>query len=409
VEASHVFRVVLVTFGSFLLWSAGTIFFDLVHWILHALLRSRWRLVRSLAWPHTVHHRWLDDRLVIHRELQSRNVVCHLMPEYLTQAVFCAAALVILPGSVVGGCFALQTAVFIGLLNYRGLDVNHRPIEILDAHRPCAFALPAYHALHHVHPDSYFSACCKLVDLIVGGGCALAGRRVYLVGGPDPLCEKLSLAVRCLLAAAVNANVERWIDEHGDEDILVLLPAAPPGSAAVERFLAARVACQLPPEVWDLRAAVDAAAIRFYQRDPRVIYRHAPPPRLDNGARCDAFARRSVFWFTRGLHFVPATWKRAPAEWWRFHRTALAPGASTFIRSRKEGALAHRLSAIEKHPDAMPRPQGDRRVGGDSPSRRRPQPKTPQGHRHDEARLDQGKLLPDADSRSPSERKVSEA
>ena len=328
------FRVVLVAFGSFLLWSVGTIFFDLVHWILHALLRSRWRFFRSLAWPHTVHHRWLDHRLVIHGELQSRNIVCHLVPEYLTQATFCAAALFILPRNVVGGCFALQTAVFIGLLTCRGRDVNHRPIETLAAHRPCVFALPAYHALHHVHPDSYFSAYCKLVDLIVGGGCTLAGRRVYLFGGPQAVCEELSVAVRRRRADAVDANVHQWIDEHGDEDVLVLLPAAPPGSAAVERFLAARVTCQLPPEVWDLRATVDAAAIRFYQGDPRVIYRHAPPPRLNDSARCEAFARRSVFWFTRGLHFVPATWKRAPAEWWCFRRTAPAPAVRLGIGER---------------------------------------------------------------------------
>src|SRR6476620_9528142 len=52
VDASRMFRIVLVAFGSFLLWSVGTIFFDLVHWILHALLRSRWRFFRSLARPH---------------------------------------------------------------------------------------------------------------------------------------------------------------------------------------------------------------------------------------------------------------------------------------------------------------------------------------------------------------------
>ena len=364
------FRVLLVAFTSFLLWSVGTIFFDLVHWILHALLRSRWRFFRSLARPHTVHHRWLDHRLVIHGELQSRNIVCHLVPEYLIQATFCAATLVILPRSVVGGCLALQTAVFIGLLTYRGRDVNHRPIAILDAHRPCVFALPAYHALHHVHPDSYFSAYCKLVDLIVGGGCALVGRRVYLLGGPRAVCENLSLAVRRCRAVPVDADVHPWIDEHGDEDVLVLLPAAPPGSAAVERFLAARVTCQLPPEVWDLRATADAAVIRCYQRDPRVIYRHAPPPRPDDSARRELFACRSVFWFRRGLHFVPTTWKSAPAEWWRLRRAAPArPGASTFIPSRNQ-ALGHRSRALEKRPDAMTRPQGDGRVDGDFPSGR---------------------------------------
>jgi hypothetical protein len=331
-----VFRVALVALGSVLLWSVGTIVFDFVHWTLHAMLRSRWRYVRLLAWPHAVHHRWLDRRLAIHHELQSRNILCHLVPEYLTQAAFCTATVVVLPVSIVVGCFGLQTAAFVALLTYRGLDINHRPIEILDAHQPCAFALPAYHALHHVHPDCYFSAYSKVVDLLVGGGCALAGRYFFLLAGPAALREELSVALRRRGADVVEAGMQQRVNERGDEDVLVLLPTAPSGSGAVEEFLVARAVYQLPPEVWDLRATVDAAAIRFYQSDPRVIYRHAPPPRLDDSARCEAFARRSVFWFARGLHYLPATWTCGLAEWWRFRRAAPArPDGAISVRSRK--------------------------------------------------------------------------
>ena len=73
------------------LWLAGAIFFDFVHWVLHAMLRSRWRPLRALAWPHAVHHRWIDRNLDVCWENQWRNVWCHIVPEYLTQLAFSAA------------------------------------------------------------------------------------------------------------------------------------------------------------------------------------------------------------------------------------------------------------------------------------------------------------------------------
>ena len=71
---------------------------------------------------------------------------------------------------------ALQTGVFAFLLSHRGLDVNHRPVEILDAYRPGLLTPPAYHALHHVHPDAYYSAYTKAVDWLLGSAAQLRGR-----------------------------------------------------------------------------------------------------------------------------------------------------------------------------------------------------------------------------------------
>lgn len=328
-------HLILIVLGSVLLWAAGTVFFDFVHWVLHRMLRSRWRLLRLLAWPHAVHHRWLDQRLAIHWELQRRNVFCHLVPEYLTQVAFCAATWLVLPAGVVLGCFALQTAVFIGLLFYRGLDINHRPVEILDAHRPSIFAPPAYHALHHVHPDCYFSAYGKLVDLIVGGGCAVAGRRFHLCAETDSWRQPLASELRRRGAEVAPDGSPAVV--RGDE-VLVLLPDAPAGSAAIETFLAACNTAQLPPEVWDTRPDVELGTIRFYARDPRVVYRYAP---VVDGQDPSAFAHRTLFWLARGLHYVPADARRGLATWRQLRRTApQPPGGAPFVRSRKALAAA---------------------------------------------------------------------
>jgi len=331
---SPVVDIALRVLASIALWAAGTVVFDFVHWILHAMLRSRWRLVRALAWPHAVHHRWLDDGLEIHWDLQTRNIFCHIVPEYLTQVAFSAAMLLVLPVAIVIGCFAIQTVVFIGLLCYRGLDINHRPIAVLDAHRPSIFAPPAYHALHHVHPDSYFSAYGKIVDLLVGGGCAIAGRRFHLGGGDAQLRETLRNCLKRRGAQVVEAGADGTPADPRGDDVLILLPAADPAAAPTETFLARCAHDQLPGEVWDLRRDVDLAEMRFYERDPRVIYRRVSPR---SGENAEELALRALFWLRRGLHHVPASWRDAAIERRRWRATAPhPPTGAPWIRSRKE-------------------------------------------------------------------------
>ncbi|MBW2534321.1 MAG: sterol desaturase family protein, partial [Deltaproteobacteria bacterium] len=187
------------------LWLCGAIGFDAVHWALHRMLRSRHAWLRALAWPHSVHHDWIDEKLEIHWDQQGRNVWCHIVPEYATQLAFTGALAALLPPAfplVVG---ALQTAVFVGILRARGLDRNHRPVRLLDAYAPGPHTPPAYHALHHAYPDAYFSAYTKLVDALVGGGAALAGRRFALLG-EDAFADALAAE----LSSWGVASTERW-------------------------------------------------------------------------------------------------------------------------------------------------------------------------------------------------------
>jgi hypothetical protein len=254
--------------GSVALWATGAVAFDAVHYLLHVMLRSRSRLVRALAWPHAVHHRWLDDTLTIRWEHQTANVFCHLVPEYLTQLAFTLIAALVVPTPVAMGCAALQTAIFVGLLSYRGLDVNHRGVTFLDAHKPSPFALPAYHALHHVHPDAYFSAYGKLVDWLVAGGTHLHGRRVALAGPLDTFGH----ALRAVLEAT-GARVVVPAETSADLDVLVLLDPMTSVDAPIEGFIAATRTHLVPPEVWTVRTGPHDRLARHYQDDVRVVHR----------------------------------------------------------------------------------------------------------------------------------------
>lgn len=358
-----VLHVLLVLAGGTLLWVGGTVVFDGVHWLLHRMLRSRLAPVRALAWPHAIHHRWLDRELRIHPDLQGANVVCHLIPEFLTQLAYSGLLLLVLPVGPVAVCIALQTLAFGYVISQRGLDINHRPVEILDAYVPSFVCPPPYHALHHVFPDAYYSAYTKLVDQVVGGAAWLAGRRYALLGADTPFGKALGDAL-----AAAGAAEMRPIERPGDAarsdlDVLLLCDAAAEPTPFVEAFVAATVDRLLPPEVWLLRACPDDPTARHYVRDVRVACRVLYVPgvaSLDAGAARHAVGR-ALSRVRRGLHFVPVCGlAEAGRGWRRFRRTRpRRPAAAPAARSR--------LGVARSLPDRPPPPA--RAVPPSEPSR----------------------------------------
>ena len=332
--------VPLTIVASVLLWMAGAVFFDAVHWVLHGMLHSRWRVMRVLAWPHSVHHAWLDRTLRIDWALQRANVWCHLVPEFLTQLGFSVVAATVVPVPIVMGCVVLQSAVFVGLLCYRGLDINHRPIALLDAYRPGFICHPAYHALHHVHPDAYFSAYGKFVDWTVGGGAALAGRRLACAAPPTPFATEL-----CALAGAAGCTRQADVSGPSDPalaslDVLVLPDPALSTQALIEGFITAASGRQMPPEVWVVSGDAENALARHYCDDVRVIHRTIVARLAMEPGR--AAARVAMFFIRRGAHFVPTTIdRRLWSDFRAFrHTRPLAPTAAPGLRSRDDYAAA---------------------------------------------------------------------
>ncbi|MEE9607668.1 MAG: sterol desaturase family protein [Myxococcota bacterium] len=320
-----------------LLWLAGAIGFDGVHWVLHLMLRSRSAWLRGLARPHGVHHEWIDRNLETNWELQSANVWCHLVPEFLTQLVFTGFVALVLPLPFAVVLASLQTAVFLGLLRSRGRDVNHRPAARIDAHKPGWLTPPSYHALHHAWPDAYFSSYTKVVDRIVGGGSQIAGRHFGWLG-PDST-----------LAAALRARVERagGLVVPGPEalnelDVLVLLDPTARLAAPVEAFIDETRDRQLPPEVWALRANGEDPVARHYLTDVRIAFRTLRVPEAEpSAASAHRAARRALFWIRRDAHFVALGGPRAFSALQRFRRTEpVEPAGVEKVRHRLEFAAA---------------------------------------------------------------------
>jgi hypothetical protein len=308
------------------LFLASTFAFDLVHLALHRLLRARAGWLRAIAWPHAVHHRWLDRTLTTRWEYQRLNVWCHIVPEYLTQLAFSGLCLAVLPAGPVVATIALQTVVFLLILRERGLDLNHRAIAVLDAYPPAVYCPPTYHALHHVHPDAHMSAYLKVVDWLFACGAQVAGRRVAIAGGDTPLGRALAAAL----------EREGAILADGAPDVLVIADPRLDRVALVESYVDATRARQLPPEVWAVQLDACDPGARHYYRDVRLIYRALVVP--DGDVRAERLLRG----VRRGFNFVPARANVVGGlvELWRFRRTPPAPppGAGR-VRHRSE--LAH--------------------------------------------------------------------
>jgi hypothetical protein len=303
-----VVRLMLAVLAGAPLWAAGTVFFDAVHWVLHVFLGSRWQLLRALAWPHSVHHQWLDSKLRIVWQKQRANVWCHLVPEYLTQLAFSAGLLLMLPAASVASCALIQTGVFWLILRERGLDINHRAIEMLDAYRPGWVAPPQYHALHHVWPDSHFSAYSRLVDWLVGGGLHLRGRRIALAGAESPLGRALEPLLEREAPASLQHLEAPAAASLADIDLLVLCDPELDAVDWIETFIARTRARQLPPEVWAIHPPSARATARFYYRDVRVIFRAiaAAGSERNGYAQARSAARWALFFARRGLCWIPA-------------------------------------------------------------------------------------------------------
>lgn len=330
-----------------LLFLASTVFFDVVHWILHRMLASRWALVRAVAWPHGIHHRWIDRRLRVNRRYRTANVWCHLVLEYVTQLTFAALLALVIPAWLAIGLAGMQTVVFLVLLRERGLDLNHRARPVVEVAEPAVYCPVAYHALHHAFPDAFFSSYVKVVDVVLGTAIDLRSLRIGLVGSSSPFGRSMG---RRLRRAGVRDLVElRAPDDRVDIDVLVLCEPPADLAAQVESFLGANGGRQLPPEVWAVLESPSDAIARYYYRDRRCLFRPIvlPPDSMGDAPCVDRAARSALRWIVRGAH-LPRTkglypslraWKGVPAR---------IPEGATPIPSRSEalgGAPMHAAQA----------------------------------------------------------------
>jgi hypothetical protein len=270
-----------------------------------------------------VHHVWLDSDLRTRMENQRANIWCHIVPEYLTQLAFCAPLLLLLPSVSVLTCMFAQTVIFLLVLRQRGLDINHRPIDVLDAHRPSWVAPPPYHALHHVWPDTHYAAYTKLVDWVVGGGLRLRGRSVGLAGGDTPFGRALAKLIARDEPAALRSLSGPDDPALAQVELLIVCDPSENETTWIENLIHLTRQRQLPPEAWAVHTRPESGVARHYYRDVRVIYRMISAREADlRDARSASRAARTALFFARhAFRYIPAS-AAALAGYFRFRATA---------------------------------------------------------------------------------------
>ena len=358
----------IVTTG--LLWAiqgavafvVSTLLFDALHWLLHKWGRSKNRLLRRFARWHWVHHRFLDRKMRVHPELVWPNLIYHVLPEYLTALAGTLAFLLVFPWPPIAAVVLLRTWMLIQTIRDEGMDFNHMSMDRISGQQGLWWVNPSYHAMHHVHPNNFFSSFTNVFDLLFGTATQIDGRRFLITGAGGAFGGAMQARVERLGGIVETArhgvdftagDYDRMRDKLARADVLILSHGARSEGCwdanhrtfvdLADLFIAAGRSRLTPPEVWalgseaelhgdmgmaelkDYAASKRAFARRAlgYYRSGDVLYRHIVPSAFTSAMgpgpmSADMAAGIALFLIRRGFHYVPVT--LTSLAWWNYFR-----------------------------------------------------------------------------------------
>jgi monoglucosyldiacylglycerol epimerase len=282
------------------LYLLSTVVFDAVHFVLHRFERSRWQVLQRLATLHGAHHHFFDSTLQIQEGWASRNLLHHVLPEFLTRLAVVLSGTAVVEPLAVGIVLVIQLVQLGAVVLARGQDSNHRPLTRISARAMGWFVGAHYHALHHLHPAAYFSSVLSILDRVCGTALSLEGKTVVLTGASGALGSALQPLLEAKGARVLALKSGRDFgpfDARGSDaqlrvaDILVLahgskLEQAMEANchsfvALIERFRALTSARAQPVEVWAVGSEIEAhpswgnEELAVYSRSKRAFARHA--------------------------------------------------------------------------------------------------------------------------------------
>ena len=337
------------------LFLAASTLFDVVHYVLHRFLKSRHGLLRRVGALHQAHHDFYTNTLQFDERYARANLLHHVIPEYGNQVAFTLPGYFLVGPWPVAVALAIETLIFAMVVIRGGMDEHHVEVGKRGPrrdHAAGAFVTADYHALHHIHPDRFFSSYVTAFDRLMGTACQIGGRRVALTGASGAFGSAMArlLEREGATVSALKHGVDFMEDDASqadevlrDADILVLAHGAkgPQAMAAncdsfvalIERFRALKVPPLTPIEVWAVGSEIEchpsfgdpvlkgyreskvayARHARRYYADRDMIYRHIVPssfrssmgPGLISG---ETAARWALFLIRRGARYVPVTY-----------------------------------------------------------------------------------------------------
>jgi len=361
-------------------FAVSTFIFDSVHWALHRWTKSRFALLRTFASWHHVHHRFLDGKMQVHMDLAATNFWAHLVPEFLTSVAGTALFYLFFHWIPVTIVVAVHVWNFANNIRTEGMDGNHMSMDRVSGQQSLLKVNAAYHAMHHITPDNFYSSYLNVFDLLFGRSCTIRHRHFLITGASGAFGSAIKARVEALGGIVETArhgvdfaagDVDRIRPKLERADVLILAHGAK-GSEAwdanyttftelADLFIALGKDRLVPPEIWavgseaefhgdmgqanlvDYAASKRAFAQRAagYYRSPDVLYRHIVPSAFTSAMgpgpmSADTAARIALFFIRRGFSYVPVT--LTTLAFWNYFR---------FIRQSPEAPPVQRRVAID--------------------------------------------------------------
>lgn len=334
-----------------LVFVVSTTLFDTLHWLLHKWEKSSIPLLRTFSSWHWVHHKFLGLDMQINPAYARKNIIYHVLPEYLTSMAAIALFLLAIPWQPVAVVAAIRTVMLIMTLREEGIDYNHMSMDRVGGQQNLFWIGNNYHAMHHVYPHNFFSSFANTFDLLFGTTCQIEGRRFLITGASGAFGAAMAAKLSRLGAIVETAksgvdftagNYAAMREKLERADVLVLSHGAKTDDCWNANNITFRELTELftemgkdrltPPEVWALGSEVEfhgdmgldelkaysaskrafAIRARDYYRSDALIYRHIVPSSFTSAMGKGAMSAETavniaLFFIRRGFRYVPVT------------------------------------------------------------------------------------------------------
>ena len=346
-----VWTILVFLFEAALVFLVSTGLFDALHWLLHKWEGSRFKLLRTFSSWHWVHHKFLGLDMQINPAYARKNIVYHVLPEYLTSMVGTLVFLLVFPWPPVALVAVLRTVMLVSTLREEGLDFNHMAMDRVGGQQNMWWVDNNYHAMHHIFPHNFFSSFTNVFDLLFGTSCQIRGRRFLVTGAGGAFGSAMVAALRARGGEVETAKSGRDFSagDYGAmaeklvwANVLVLAHGAKSEDCWNANMVTFRDLIDLftqtgqqrltPPEVWAVGSEVEfhgdmgmdelrdysaskrafARQALDYYRSDALIYRHIVPSSftsaMGKGAMsAETAVRIALFFIRRGFRYVPVT------------------------------------------------------------------------------------------------------
>jgi hypothetical protein len=330
----------------------GTVIFDVCHYVLHRLAKSKNVFLKNLSQRHMIHHRFFYPHLKINPALRKQNLLSHVLPEYCVHMMSISLCFLFFHPLAVSMALIFETVLFLYVCYSQGMDAHHQPITQLISPRGGIFVTKNYHALHHIYPHQYYSSMIKIFDYLFGTGAQLKGKRITMTGASGALGKhmKVLLEKEGALVKTFKYGKDYTYDNYDllkttlkETDILFLCHGSKYDNAMlancesfikiIELFKAERTPHIVPPEIWGVGSEIEchpcfgikklkvyadskrkyAKTAQQYFHDKNIHYRHlvhsAFMSPMGPGLMSAKFAATvTLFLIKRGFKYIPVTY-----------------------------------------------------------------------------------------------------